>query len=220
MATVSKISGLIVAMQSAIAAIKTITGITLAAPGVVTSASHGYSNGDYIYLLIQGTYQLNERVFRVCNVAADTFQLEGYSGGTGIDTSAYGVFSSGTAQKITFGTTIDSMTKFDIPNVPAESIDVTTVHHTQRVTVPGLLGETKADVEFLWDPGDAAQAALKLASDAQAKRAFKIQYGTGGRIMVFAGAVAFNGAAMGETQGVAKTSGQITSQGTPTYYSA
>ena len=35
-------------IQSALAASKTITAISKANPGVVTSAGHGYSTGDYV----------------------------------------------------------------------------------------------------------------------------------------------------------------------------
>ena len=110
MTDIRKMSSVAVAMQSAKAAAKTISAITKAAPGVATSTAHGYSNGDYIVLTVQGMWQLNDRVFRVCNVATDTFQLEDISGGTGIDTSGYDTFSSGTAEKLTFGTTITTIT--------------------------------------------------------------------------------------------------------------
>ena len=39
-----------VAMQSVIAAAKTITTITKASPGVVSATAHGYDNGDIVYL--------------------------------------------------------------------------------------------------------------------------------------------------------------------------
>ena len=81
MASVKKWSNVAIAMQSALAAAKTITGITKAAPGVVSSTAHGYSNGDYVYLEVLGMWQLNGRVFRVCNVATDSFRLEAVSGG-------------------------------------------------------------------------------------------------------------------------------------------
>ena len=220
MATITKWSNVAIAEQSALAAAKTITGITKAAPGVVTSVAHGYSNGDYVFLTILGMRQIHDRVFRVCNQAADTFQLESVSGGTGIDTSAYDTFVSGTAEKITFGNSITTATSMNMSGGNFESLDATTIHDSQRIVVPGLPDETKAEFENLWDPTDAGQAAMKLASDAQAKRAFKFTFGTGGKIMVFAGYVGFAGAPQGNAQDIVKTSAVITSQGTPTYYSA
>lgn len=220
MATITKWSNVAIAVQSALAAAKTITGITKAAPGVVTSVAHGYSNGDYVYLDVLGMRQIHDRVFRIANKADDTFQLEAVSGGSGIDTTAFDTFTSGSAYKITFGTSITTATSMNMTGGNFESLDATTIHDTQRIVVPGLPDETKAEFENLWDPTDAGQIALKAASDSQAKLAFKFTFGTGGKIMVFVGYVGFAGAPQGGAQEIVKTSAIITSQGTPTYYSA
>jgi hypothetical protein len=65
-----------------------------------------------------------------------------------------------------------------------------------------------------------AKAAMKAASDAQAKRAFKFTFGTGGKIMAFLGYVGFAGAPAGSAQDKITTQAVITCEGTPTYYSA
>lgn len=220
MATPRKWSNVAVAMQSALAAAKTISGITKAAPGVVSSTAHGYANGDFLYLEIQGMYQLNGRVFRVCNQATDSFQLEDVSGGTGIDTSAYDTFSSGTAKKITFGTTISSATTVNSNDGGFDFIDTTTIHGNARSQIPGLPSASSYDMDHIWDPTDTGQAAMKSASEAQAVRAFKFTFGTGGAIMVFAGYVGFNNAPGGQAQGLITCKSVITSNGFPTYYSA
>ncbi len=54
MATVKKWSNVAIAMQSALASAKTITGITVGATATVTSTAHGYANGDYVLLTVQG----------------------------------------------------------------------------------------------------------------------------------------------------------------------
>lgn len=89
-----------VSIQSAIAAADTITGITKANPGVVTSTSHGWANGDYVYYNVDGMYQLDERIVRAANVTANTAEL------SGLDTTNFDTFSSGTGQVITFGTSV------------------------------------------------------------------------------------------------------------------
>jgi hypothetical protein len=68
----------------------TITGITQANPGVVsTSGAHGFSNGDMVWLAdIAGMPELNRRRYVVNGVTASTFEL-------GVDTSAYGAWTSG-----------------------------------------------------------------------------------------------------------------------------
>lgn len=67
----------------------TITGITQANPGVVTTSSaHGWSNGDEIYLKdIGGMTELNGTVVTIANVTSTTFEI--------VDTSSYTAYTSG-----------------------------------------------------------------------------------------------------------------------------
>jgi len=70
--------------------VRTITGATQANPVVVTSASHGFTNGDEIYINnVIGMTELNNRTFTVANAATDTFELSGVNG------TAYTAYSSG-----------------------------------------------------------------------------------------------------------------------------
>lgn len=72
---------------------KTITGATAATPIVVTSAAHGYSNGDTVYIQgVLGNTKANG-TFQIANVATDTFELV-----DSVGTVAY--TSGGTVQKI------------------------------------------------------------------------------------------------------------------------
>ncbi len=79
------------------AAAKTITAITKANPAVVTSAGHGYANGDIVYIsTVVGMTEINKKTFTVQNVAANTFELKDYDS---TNNTAYS--SGGTAQKFT-----------------------------------------------------------------------------------------------------------------------
>lgn len=216
--SVRKMSNVAVAMQSALAAAKTISAITKAAPGVVTSAGHGYSNGDYVFLEVQGMIQVNARVFRVASVATDTFQLEGVTGGTGIDTTDFDTFTSGTAKKITFGTSITTASSINISGGDFDFIDTTTIHSNQKSQIPGASNPISMTMDQLWDITDAGQIALKAASDTQAQRAFKFTFGTGGPIMVFVGYVGFTGAPTGSAQDKITSPATVTAFGSPTYY--
>lgn len=69
---------------------KTITGATQANPVVITSAAHGYSNGDDVEISgITGMTELNGKRFTVANVTANTFEL------SGIDGTSYTAYASG-----------------------------------------------------------------------------------------------------------------------------
>jgi hypothetical protein len=93
-------------IASTIATAKTVSAITNAAEGVVTSTAHGYSNGD-IVIMFSGWGRLNKRAFRIKSVTTDSFVLEGadttnttfYPSGTGI----------GTVQKVTAFTQVTTV---------------------------------------------------------------------------------------------------------------
>jgi hypothetical protein len=142
------------------------------------------------------------------------------SGGTGIDTTNFGVFTSGTAQKITFGNTVTSAVDMTVAGGNFAFIDTTTIHGNQKSQVPGLPDAMTFTFNNIWDPTDTGMAAMKAASDSQARRAFKFTFGTGGKIMVFAGYVGFAGAPAGQAQDKVTTQAVITAEGTPSYYSA
>jgi len=75
---------------------KTITGITQANPAVVTVSSHGYTNGDDVWInSVVGMTQLNNRRFRIANVTTNTFELQG------VNSTGYTAYASaGTAADV------------------------------------------------------------------------------------------------------------------------
>lgn len=76
---------------------KTITAITQANPGVVTSAAHGYTNGQEIYIEnVVGMTQLNGRRFTISGVTTNTFNLDQ------VDTTGYTAYVSGGTANQTF----------------------------------------------------------------------------------------------------------------------
>jgi hypothetical protein len=80
---------------------KTITGATNANPVVVSSAGHGYSNGDEVFInSVGGMVELNGKSYLVKNVAAGTFEITDVDGNN-IDGTGFGIYTSGgTAEKI------------------------------------------------------------------------------------------------------------------------
>jgi hypothetical protein len=73
---------------------KTITGLVVAT-GVITSATHGFSTGDEIYIdTLVGPEELNKQFYLVVRVDANTFTLKNVDG-TAIDTTALTAYASG-----------------------------------------------------------------------------------------------------------------------------
>lgn len=218
MTTVVKWSNVQVAIQSALGTPKTITAISKHSPGYVTSTAHGFVDGDYVLIASQGMFQVDARVFRVdANVLSpgdpNIFALEGE------DTTLYDTFSSGTATKITFGTTMTTATGLTASGGDFDFIDVTTIHDNIKKQVPGLASAAVYTFENLWDPSDTALIALKSASDNQALRAIKFTF-AGSQKVVFDGYVGCTLLPTGTAQDKVITSTTLTMFGRPTIYSS
>lgn len=76
-------------------AAKAITNITQASPGVLTSAGHGFNNGDWVYITsVVGMIQINNGYYVVAGKTANDFQLLDLNGNS-LNTTAYTAYASG-----------------------------------------------------------------------------------------------------------------------------
>ncbi len=128
-----------------------ITAITQANPAVVTSNSHGFSNGDRVFISgVVGMTQVNNLEFTVAGATTNTFQL------SGVDSSAYTTYSSGgTVGKIVEVTTTYSITDiFEINH--AQSADVLYLahkdHEPAKLTRTTATSFTLSDIAFVDGP--------------------------------------------------------------------
>jgi len=69
--------------------VKAITGATNATPIVITATSHGFSNGDYVYIDGVGGNLSANGIYKIANVAANTFELQRLDGTNVAGTAAY-----------------------------------------------------------------------------------------------------------------------------------
>lgn len=217
--TIHTNSGLKLYMESAIAAEKVISGITNAAPGVVSSTAHGYSNGDIILLDVQGMVEVHNRLFKVVSMLTDSFRLADIDGTTGIDTTNFSIFASGTAQKLTLGTGITGVQDFNITGGDIKTTDTTTVHDTVDTQIVTGASPLSYDMTMQWDPGSAAQQAMRTAFDTRANKAFKVLWPDGAFIL-FYGTVGYTMAPGGGKQGVTTAPAKIAMLGAHTNYAA
>lgn len=165
-----------VTVQTVLAAAKTITAITLASPGVVSSTAHGYLDGDIVLLKISGMIEANHMVVRVANKTTDTFEMEG------VDTTLFNAFVSGTAQKVTLGAAAATITDVSPSGGEAKSIDITTVHDDTDREIPGNLSAISYSMGSLWVPDDAALVELKAAGAVKGERVIEIDFATGAKV--------------------------------------
>lgn len=214
--TIHKNAGLAMLMQSAIGSPLTITGITNADPGVVSITTHGLLDGDLVLLEVEGMTEINQRVFQVYAKDTSTFKLEDVDGTSGIDTTGFGVFISGTAKLLTMGTSIVGVQEFSPAGGEPKYLDTTTVHDlTDRQVVNGATAMSYG-LTLQWDPTNAGQIAMLAAYKAAAAKAFKITW-PNGRTCMFYGTIGFSGMPGGGKQGITTTTCGVALEADPTY---
>ncbi len=130
---------------------KVVTDITQPA-GVVTSAAHGYANGDWLYVAsVVGMTELNGRFVVVSDTATNTFRMKDFAGNY-ITTGSYGAYvSGGTVGRVyTLTSTYAAADLFDLHF--AQSADVITITHpsypTRELKRLGATNWTITDVSF------------------------------------------------------------------------
>ena len=145
---------------------KDITAITKANPAVVTSSSHGYSDGDHVWIAsVVGMTEVNGRRFTVANKTTNTFEL------SGVNSTDYTTYSSGgTASKVyEISTNYTSAQVFDLQ--VAQSADVMYIthplHEPSTLSRTGHTSWTLAEVTFEKGPYlDANSTSTTLTSSA------------------------------------------------------
>ena len=145
---------------------KDITAITKANPAVVTSSSHGYADGDHVWIAsVVGMTEVNGRRYTVANKTTNTFEL------SGVNSTDYTTYSSGgTASKVfEISTNYTAAQVFDIQF--AQSADVMyLVHPLHEPAILSRTGHTSwtlADAVFEKGPYlDANATSTTLTSSA------------------------------------------------------
>ena len=133
------------------AATTAISAITKANPAVVTSNSHGMSNGDRVFISgVVGMTEVNNREFTVAGVTTNTFQL------SGINSSAFTTYgSAGTAGKVIEITTPYTTSQLSTINF-AQSADVLFLAHNShepaKLTRTSHTAWTLTDIDFVDGP--------------------------------------------------------------------
>ena len=133
-----------------------ISAATRANPCVVTANSHGYSNGDEIYIAsVVGMTELNGKYYKVKNKTTNTVELTDVDD-TNINSSSYTAYSSAgtTARVYTVTTTYETADLFDLQF--AQSADVLYIAHPsytpRKLTRTAHTSWTISDITFTDGP--------------------------------------------------------------------
>lgn len=191
--------GSTVHIATGLAAVKNITVITNANPAVCTSAAHGFANGDVIVLSC-GWGDLDERVFRIGGVAADTFQL------VGVDTrdtkkfpTGQGASSSvGSCRKVNAFTQIRQIAELTTSGGEQQFGNFSYLEEKTERQMPTTRSPRSIQFKIGDDPTMAGYKAAKTASDSAEMFPLRIDLPAGGQIY-------FNGyASLNEMPSMAK----------------
>lgn len=176
MATINVWSKVAVAVQTLLGAAKTITAISKASPAVVT-ATHDYAVNDVVLLKVSGMRQLDYAVKRVSAVSTTvSFTLEG------VDSTLFDTFSSGTAEKITFGANASTFQDINGSGGEAAPILIPTIHDDQDIEIPGNRSPLVYSFGSLWDPADPALLAIAGFDNTKTPGCIQLTFATGAKI--------------------------------------
>lgn len=153
-----KFQGSVLAIATAKAATKTITGITKANPAVVTSTAHGYANGDPVWIAaVVGMTELNGAWYIATNITANTFELRG------VDSTGYGTYVSGGTAQVPVWANWCEVSAWNVSGGQAAEIDATTICSTAKEYETGLPDFGTVSTDYNYAPKTSIQTFIAAA---------------------------------------------------------
>lgn len=152
------------------AAAKTVTAVTLASPGVATSAAHALANGTVGHWAVTGGMpQLDGQATRVYNQAANTFDLQG------LNTAGYSAFTAGTFTPVATWGTLSEAIGYNIGGGQADTLDDTRLMDVVKQELNGLLPADTVQCDLLSQTfNSSVMQAIEDASIAQTYQVFRV----------------------------------------------
>jgi hypothetical protein len=148
--------GSVVAIGTGSGAAKTISGISLGNPTIITATAHGFVNGDVVSLAgLTGAdaATLNGQTVSVRNVTTNTFAVY-------IDTTGKTITAAGTATSVTF-TNVANVRSFSGFDGAASEIDVTNLDSLAKEFRLGLVDPGQFTFEIDYNSSNAGHVALR-----------------------------------------------------------
>lgn len=197
-------------------ALVSITAISNASTAVATAAGHGFTAGDVVTVK-SGWQRLNDRVFRVANPLATTFELEGMDTS---DTSAFPTgTSAGSATKALTFTQITQVIGISTSGGDQQFATVSPLESDFEIQIPTMYSAQSLSLEIGDDPTLAGYQALKKAADARAIRPLLLQNKNGSKIYYY-GYVSLNETPTKNKGQVDTVNSSFSLQSRPTRYAA
>src|SRR5882757_2127371 len=160
-----------VEVQSTLGSALTVTAVTKANPGVVTSTAHGLSNGAVVVFTVAGgMVQLDGQAVRVANVTTNTFELESLA------TTLFDTWTAGTCKSVTAFSTLSSAQDVSMPNPAPAKIDITTLIDISKQYAFGLPDAPDGSITGLFQPGGTAEGLINAATNVNGTLVFRLSF--------------------------------------------
>ena len=211
---VSLPDGATIAIATTYGSVKTVTAISNANPGVITSAAHGLLNGAF-YELKSGWQKVSDRVFKAANVATNALDV------TGIDTTDTNRFASGTGigslREITAWTQIPQILEFTTSGGDQQFANFSFLEEDYERQLPTITSAQSIQIGIGDDPSLPGYQALKAAGESRAIRALKVSL-PNGAVLLYNGYISFNETPTLTKGSVMQVRATVSLQGRPTRY--
>lgn len=169
-------------IASAFSVSKTVTAVSNAAEAALTSAAHGFNNGDIVEVT-SGWGRLNLRAFRVKSVTTDTFVLEG------ADTTNTSYFPPGngvgSVRKVSSFTQITTVMNPSSSGGEPKNVTYKFIESDVEYNINDGFTATSYTLDLDADSiGSAGYTALKTLTDVQTSTILKVQTRSGSILLV------------------------------------
>jgi hypothetical protein len=201
-------NGTLIQIATGTGGAKTVTGLALGFPTIVTSAAHGLNNGDVVtFAALAGNTTLNGLTLSIKNVTTNTFAVD-------VNTTGGAAWTSGgTATPVTFST-IGNAKSFSTLDGQNAEVDITNLQSPAKEFRSGFYdgGATSFDLDL--DNADAGQVAARAAMQAGTVKQFKIIFPSGATPTLTFSATVRKMNASGQADGTIKGTLEVRMTGT------
>lgn len=179
---VSLPNGSVIHIASGTGSALTVTAVTNAAPAVATSTAHGLANGDFV-ILTSGWARLSDKVFRVANVTANTFELEGTDTA---DTAIYpAAGGTGSVKKVTGWTQLSQVLETQSQGGEQQFATYQFLEADRETRIPTTKSGGGMTISVADDPSLAGYVLASKANDDRLPRAVRVTNPSGSKILYY-----------------------------------
>jgi hypothetical protein len=175
-------NGSLISIGSAVGTATATTILTNANPCVVTATAHGLANAD-IVIITSGWSRINGKVFRVANITANTFELEG------LNTTSTSIYSAGsgtgTFTKVTTFTQITQILSTSSTGGEQRYLAYQFLEADNEVEIPTVRSGGGFNMDIGDDPSLPGYVAVAAANDDRVPRALRVLTPNGAKLYYY-----------------------------------